>query len=173
MAKLTQTELKTLATEIYGKVKGSINSYNEKIKKSPEYKNFESDFNKTSVGIKFNNLIHEARLLDKNLSALEVDSTAESYSYLERSVRKDSVRSNIEILKSTVLNKLKNKKFIFESEESICKKYKIEDDGSYGKFTNLYAFILHKISYSQLSSQIDITNAVETLIRDLTKLIGK
>lgn len=157
MAKLTQTELKVLASEIQSRVSNVLSEKRKKIEDSTEYKNFEKNFDKEEIGKLFNDVIEAS-------AKLELVLAKEGYVF---NIYEPKLSERAISNKNQYVDTLRNKLFPFP---------KIELEGvkiNQWRTSNItpYDYALHQLNLEQLTTNSNVSEVIDKLVNTLLKKI--
>lgn len=168
MAKLTQTELKVLANEIQNRISTIIKQREQEIKNKKEYIAFEDTFDKSEVGHRFNNMIHEALALEEVMTRNEYynkQNLPHSYTY---SSSNDLISKRLINVKENYVKFLKEKQFPIPKIEL----GNIQKSSWSNYVMTPYEYALHQLNLRQLKDESDIGAILDELVTELSSKIN-
>lgn len=164
MAKLTATEIKTLANEAFIRVTTQINEENKKILNSKEYKEFPDHFDETPLG----KVLHEAGVSCAKAASLLYKEFDKPNNYHDRPwSRYEGLDGN----HIQIMEKLRSKMFPLYDVSSID----YAQESRYGySHAGLYDYFVHKLTLDQLTTNSDVSGSLDVLVQEVvTKILSR
>ena len=165
--KLTPTELKVLATEGANRLSEFCAEKTIKIKNRKEYKDIEDNFDLSPIGETINQIRNLVSWLydATQKSGVEIKNVTPVFSEYSR----DSIFRELKDVKTRMISNMRNQLFPIPNHTIPVKTINRWGESTYDE--SFYDYILHRLSFNQLTSDNNLSEILDNLINEISETL--